>query len=415
MGTNLTNQLLNPNINVKEISDQYIRKNFQNLSSYFSTQNQLLNFKFYEIVFTAATANYNLVHGLGVIPQDVIMMNCVGSGTVSFNFGLSTATNLNITTTGAMRIRFMVGTYWNWQTTYQFKKTDQMTFTATPISSTTTSTSAASSTISTAASNAPASTVAGVYGNIQFLTNNYTALITDESLFCSSNAFTVALFNASGNAGRTIYIEKTDASFSNIITISGSGYSTTLNTQGEAVLLKSDGTTFRVMQRYIPSTWSNQGTISFSSTGGAIVPGTIGLNRVLGMRNGNKYFLKYEFYQTTLGTTQTGIVLVQIPGGLIADTNLISIDTTTNGSSTGTADVLSAIATMGGGGWIVDATNSGRGTFTPKLYDSTHLTGLISYNGSNIGTWPSSSSFSLGMAHLGFSFEVGFPVKGWAS
>lgn len=120
--------MMNPFLLVKEIQDTYLRKNFQNLSDYFQAQNQLLNFLFFEIVFTQAQSNKKLTHGLGFVPQDLIVTQKTGSGSVTFNNGLFTDTDLNISASGPCRIRFFVGTYWNFNSSVQNAPTDTMVF-----------------------------------------------------------------------------------------------------------------------------------------------------------------------------------------------------------------------------------------------------------------------------------------------
>ena len=109
------NKLLgsNPVLIVKEIVDIHLRKNFQNLRDYFDKQNQLLNFKFFEQRFAAATSNFKIAHGLAYIPEDIIVTKITGAGVVSFNHGLFDAQNIDISVDGPCLIRFYVGTYWN--------------------------------------------------------------------------------------------------------------------------------------------------------------------------------------------------------------------------------------------------------------------------------------------------------------
>ncbi len=95
--------------------------------AFFQAQNQLLNFNFFEIVLTAAQTNQGqLAHNLGFIPKDVIVTQITGSGTFNFLFGQFDATNIYYTSTGACRVRFFVGTYWNDQSTAAVKNTDIM-------------------------------------------------------------------------------------------------------------------------------------------------------------------------------------------------------------------------------------------------------------------------------------------------
>ena len=111
--SSLTSQQV-PYLYVSEISeDTYVRKNFENLVNYFQANNQLVGFRFFSQTFSAAVKNFKIAHGLGFIPQDLIITSATGSGTVQFNRGLWDKNNLDLTTTGACRIRFFIGTYWN--------------------------------------------------------------------------------------------------------------------------------------------------------------------------------------------------------------------------------------------------------------------------------------------------------------
>lgn len=114
-----------PYLLIREISDIHLRQNFKNLQDYFIANNQMLGFAFFEQVFTKAQTNFTLAHGLKSTPLDVLVTQCTGAGQVTFNYGLFDGTNINITTTGACRIRFYVGTYYNYTSSTQPNKTDK--------------------------------------------------------------------------------------------------------------------------------------------------------------------------------------------------------------------------------------------------------------------------------------------------
>jgi hypothetical protein len=118
----------NPQLNIQQIVDVYLRQNFSNLADYFNAQNQLLNFGFKEVVFTGAQANFLVAHGLKVVPQDIIVTKIVGPGKVTFNHGLFDSVNMNLTASDACRIRFFFGTYYNFTSTVQDKTTDGTTY-----------------------------------------------------------------------------------------------------------------------------------------------------------------------------------------------------------------------------------------------------------------------------------------------
>lgn len=102
-----------PILNVREIQDVYVQKNFRNLQDYFASQNQLRDFNFLEIIITGATTNQKIAHGLNSMPQDVILTRATGPGTVTLNWGNFDDTSIDITATDACRIRIFVGSYWN--------------------------------------------------------------------------------------------------------------------------------------------------------------------------------------------------------------------------------------------------------------------------------------------------------------
>lgn len=127
-----------PNLYYDQVVDPISRQNFKNLNDYFSAQNQLYGFNFFELSFSKAVANATYSHGLAVTPQDVLVSRITGAGSVTFNFGLMTTTLMNLTVTGACRIRFYIGTYWNYQSSATAAPADSQTFSAAP--STTTAT-----------------------------------------------------------------------------------------------------------------------------------------------------------------------------------------------------------------------------------------------------------------------------------
>ena len=117
----------NPQLYVQQISDLYTRQNFTNLQAYFATQNQMVGFQFFEINETNAVTSKNLAHTLGIIPKDIVHTLITGAGKLTWNYSLFSTTAVNYTTTGAIRVRFFVGTYFNDTSTVQYQKTDSWT------------------------------------------------------------------------------------------------------------------------------------------------------------------------------------------------------------------------------------------------------------------------------------------------
>lgn len=100
----------NPYLAINQIQDQYVRKNFENLNKYFQEQNQLLDFKFFELTFDKAATGFVQAHGLPYIPLDVIVTRISGTGAVTFQYGKFDLNNLVMDVSGPCRIRFFAGT-----------------------------------------------------------------------------------------------------------------------------------------------------------------------------------------------------------------------------------------------------------------------------------------------------------------
>lgn len=98
---------------VKETIDEITRENMQRIQKELSSTQVILNgqWKFFELVFTAAVTNFKYPHKFTFTPHDVIQTSLIGSGALTWNYGLFDSTNLDITTTGACTVRAFVGSY----------------------------------------------------------------------------------------------------------------------------------------------------------------------------------------------------------------------------------------------------------------------------------------------------------------
>lgn len=121
-----------PSLDVKNIQDIYVRSNFKNLQDHFGENNQLLDFKFFELAFAGPVENFKLRHGLSITPKDVVVSYVTGEGFISFNSGLFDAQDLDISVTAACRIRFYVGTYWNDEGQTNPEKSEKIVIAANP-------------------------------------------------------------------------------------------------------------------------------------------------------------------------------------------------------------------------------------------------------------------------------------------
>lgn len=117
----------NPFLNINLVQDPIARKNFEALDQYFRLQNQLLDFKFFEVVFDAAETGRKVSHGLPFIPLDIIVTRLSGAGEVTFQYGEFTTSELCLDASGPCRIRFFAGTTPLFQTQVDTESTDSQT------------------------------------------------------------------------------------------------------------------------------------------------------------------------------------------------------------------------------------------------------------------------------------------------
>lgn len=97
---------------IKEIKDQYIQNNFEWLQNYINEEDLLQSrFKAFDLDIVGAETNLKIVHGLNFQPLDIIQTFKTGSGSVTFNYDKFDSVNLDITTTGACRVRFFAGRF----------------------------------------------------------------------------------------------------------------------------------------------------------------------------------------------------------------------------------------------------------------------------------------------------------------
>lgn len=162
-------------------------------------------------------------------------------------------------------------------------------------------------------------------------TTTYTATTSDDLILCNSSggAFTITLYTAVGNTGKMLTFKYTDSGFANAVTIDGSGsetidgsLTTTINTQGETLVIVSDGTNWQILERRIP---------------GYVTDFTPGLNSLINIsireatwrRQG-----KFALIEGLLGWNGvgSGTVEMDIPSGMTFDTDDLfnTADTTHN-------------------------------------------------------------------------------------
>jgi hypothetical protein len=96
----------------KEIQDQYSRENFVRLKRELEAQ-QILNgnWRFFEQEFTQTGVKIPVKHNLSFVPRDIIILSEEGDRNSYFNYENFDATNLYVTISKPVRLRFLAGRF----------------------------------------------------------------------------------------------------------------------------------------------------------------------------------------------------------------------------------------------------------------------------------------------------------------
>lgn len=96
----------------KEIEDLYTQENFKRLGEYY-LQDALTRckFEFLTLTTTGSVTNFKLVHKLGYVPKDVILMHNLNNATVTFSYASFDSTSITLTVSAATTLRMLVGRY----------------------------------------------------------------------------------------------------------------------------------------------------------------------------------------------------------------------------------------------------------------------------------------------------------------
>ena len=185
---------------------------------------------------------------------------------------------------------------------------------------------------------------------------------------------------AAGNKGKIYEIRKTDTSL-NAITLA-TGISTTINTQNESVLIRSNGSAWAVVERVIPS-------ITTAYTPTFVGFGTAANVSCFWKRVGDCLVVTIFF---TTGTVTAVTATISLPSGLAIDTGKLTSGTTKCGRMNGVTTT----------------------SFTTILVDTGSTTVVMfsnEANGANFTAGTGSSSFQNTTNQTG-QFMV--PISGWS-
>lgn len=96
---------------IPQVTDAIAQENFKRLQDEHRknplTQGQ---WKLLEFTFGQAETNLKVPHGLNFLPKDIILTSKTGAGSLTINYDKTSATNLDLTTSGACVVRLLLGT-----------------------------------------------------------------------------------------------------------------------------------------------------------------------------------------------------------------------------------------------------------------------------------------------------------------
>lgn len=237
-------------------------------------------------------------------------------------------------------------------------------------------------------------------GNITVVSKvtTYSIASTDGVILCSGSAFTATLPTAASAAGEQHRIIKTDSSLTNIVTVGttssqtiGAGGATTfvLSTQGENLVVVSDGANWQILEHFIPTAYASY-TPTLTGFG---TPTNVNFHS---WRTGNLLNVQGFFTAGSCTATEARCTM----GFAGTDNNVTSISGLPTVQMCGKANTTNDITTDFSDRTVLIEASKGYVTFGKN---SSTTNGLTKANGNAVGVDSNN-----------FSFFAQVPITGWA-
>lgn len=102
-------------LDLESVKDTILAENLRRIKEYVKSSPLLLgDFKFREQTFNQAETAFKIPHGLGFLPNDIMVSSVKWTGTagtVTINYSSTDATNFYVTITQPGTVRFLVGSF----------------------------------------------------------------------------------------------------------------------------------------------------------------------------------------------------------------------------------------------------------------------------------------------------------------
>ena len=254
-------------------------------------------------------------------------------------------------------------------------------------------------------------------------TANYTIIQTDSIIVCNGTGgiFTVSLPSVASSIGKTFTIKKIDSSFNKITiatdgsdTIGASLTSMKLCTINESITISPFGGRWYVINHNTATPWIDFASVAAGTliTGDTVNPsyGTTTYNQAVWKREGDDMLIRWQYRQTSNGTSGTGQYGFNLESGHTIDTTKTKLGTIANG-----ANHSPSLGYFQGG---YDASNDTyKGILTPQ--STTRLKVWLTLTDDttdvNDSTAWSSTFAAFSVSPIGFSIICRIPITDWQS
>jgi hypothetical protein len=269
------------------------------------------------------------------------------------------------------------------------------------------------------------SAVAAGAMNVVSKTTTYSAVINDYIL-ASSSSFAITLPTAVGVSGQQIGIQHNGTSLSQVYTLNTTSSQTiggiasgsyALYTNGEVLILVSDGANWQVLSHRTETPWTAFSSLAagtlWTATTTSPAYGTIAVHLANWRRSGTEMLIQYVYTTTSAGTAGSGLYLFNLPSSATVNTSVTPAPTT----APSTSSIGGGASAVGSGKFAATTvTNTARASYlTVFVYSTTQLyfVGTADVVATE-HTWES-GGFGTGFANnpVQFTFTARLPISGW--
>lgn len=224
------------------------------------------------------------------------------------------------------------------------------------------------------------------------------ATVDTYYMSASGGAFALTLPDATTMSGKRFTLTRTDNTLANQITFA-SIFSQKFITQGETMVIESNGTTWILISRSYPRSWVSYTQALSATTTPPTKHGSPTRDIARWRRVSDEAVeLWWQLEQTTAGTAGTGSYLFTLPNSWVADATVHPPDTDGFGSHVPGR---------------VDISDRSTGDYVGShvlMYDSTHLAAYIAPS----PVWASTATVNFGTANLRVGLNATVTISGWA-